>query len=64
MVEGAETFLFKLYRSRGGIRTERTLDDGVSPLVKGALSLLMSPFVVDSSACGDIKSCDYLAVVL
>jgi hypothetical protein len=63
-VDGAETFLCKLCRSCGVVRTERTLDDGVSPLVKGALSLLMSPFVVDSSACGDMKSCDVLVVVV
>ena len=56
----AEPFLCKLCRSRGVARTERTLDCGVSPLVKGALSLLIFPFVVDSSACGDMKSCDVL----
>jgi hypothetical protein len=53
-----ETFLCKLCRTRGVVRTERTLDCGVSPLVKGALSLLMSPLAVGSSACGDIKPCD------
>ena len=60
VVEGAGTFLCKLCRCCGVVRTERTRDDGVSPLVKGALSLLMSPFVVVSSACGDMKSCDVL----
>ena len=53
-----ETFLCKLCRTRGVVHTERTLDCGVSPLVKGVLSLLMSPLMVGSSACGDIKSCD------
>lgn len=48
----------------GLVHTERTLDCGVSPLVKGALLLLMLPFVVDCSACGDIKSYGVALMVL
>ena len=50
--------LCKLCRTCGVERTDKTLDCGVSPLVRGALSLLISPLVVGSSACGDMKSCD------
>lgn len=56
-IQEGETLWYMLCRL---VRTERTLDCGVSPLVRGVLSLLMVPFVVDSSACGDIKSCDVL----
>lgn len=59
-IGGVKTFSCKQCKTRGIVRTERTLDCGVSPLVRGALSLLMLPSVVDSSACGDMKSCDVL----